>query len=341
MSVKQNFYTLPQFHQVSLLYSTELKDILKSPLPDKVQYFLRKKTEGTDLFNKKDYSSALEKYYQALTLFRWIENRNPNWSNRQISDADLIYRSEDLNEEVRGCLTIIYLNIAICSLKLEQWKESELACDEVLKIDEKNVKALYRKAQAIASPPSACGEDYKRAIKLLKLALQIDPKNLVVWQKLNEIKQISQEKVSGIESKKSVKDPASKLLNYPIGDIDDMVAKWEFMVNHMKSNSDNTELKKFQKNLEKIKKYKAQLRTSLGISEGEINKLKNSEFGIDVNDFIMACEQKEAKEKGSNVIRNYPLLKEENWEGWYYVLLFVLIFCGLFVYNLEARGIYG
>ena len=55
----------------------------------------------------------------------------------------------------------------------------------------------------------------------------------------------------------------------------------------------------------------------------------------------MACEQKEAKEKGSNVIRNYPLLKEENWEGWYYVLLFVLIFCGLFVYNLEARGIYG
>ena len=67
---KLSFYSLPQFQQVGLLYSSDLKNILRGSISEKIQYFIKKKTEGTDLFKKKDYASALEKYYQSLTLFR-------------------------------------------------------------------------------------------------------------------------------------------------------------------------------------------------------------------------------------------------------------------------------
>lgn len=341
MAARINFYALPQFQQAGLLYSSELKPILKQSVSEKIQYFIRKKTEGTELFNKKDYPAALEKYHQSLALFRWIENKNPNWNNRQINDNDLIYKNEELSDDVKSCLITSYLNIAICSLKLEQWKEAELACDEVLKIDDKSVKALYRKAQAIASPSLAGAEEYQKSMKLLKQALQIDPKNLVVWQKFNEIKEISEERVISGECKKNFREAAPTPFTNPINELDDMIAKWEYMVNHMSTSTDSSEIHKFQKNLEKIKKYKAQLKSSLaGLTEKELTKLKMNKFGIDISDYIVSSEVKEAKNKGVELIRNYPLPIKESWGGWFYISLFIIIFLALLAYNLESKGIY-
>lgn len=328
---KQVFYNLPQFHQVSLLYAAELKSVLRSPISEKVQLFVRKKTEGTELFNKQDYAAALEKYYQALTLFRWIENRNSSWNNRQINDSDLVYKYEELTEEVKTCLVTTYLNIAICNLKLEQWKEAELASDEVLRIDEKNIKALYRKAQAISSPALAGADEYKKSVKLLKTALQIDPKNLVVWQKLNEVKQISEARD---KFKKDLKEPAPTPFSPLTSGLDDMVAKWEVMVKSMKNTSDAGELVEFQKNLDKIKKYKSKI--TGGLNKSEENKLKTGKFGIDISDFITTQELK--KSSHSTIERTHPLLPEELWGGWYYIFLFISIFCGLFAYSLESKS---
>ena len=342
MSGKSNFYTLPQFLQVGLLYSSELKNIIHSPLQEKIKFFTRKKHEGTELFNNDEFSSAIEKYYQALTLFRWIENNNPNWNNRQINDLDLVYKNEEINDEVKNCLITSYLNIAICSLKLEQWKEAELACNEVLKIDEKNVKALYRKAQAIASPALAGDTEYSKSLKLLKNALAVDPKNIVVWQKFNEIKQISEEKSALNELKKNSKDAVLTPFTNPINELDDMVAKWEYMVNHMSPAADSSDFMKFKKNLEKIKKYKSQLKTSLSnLSENEISKLKTNKFGIDISDFIFSSEIKEAKKQGVTFLRSYPLFQEESWSFWYYIFLGFIMFLSLFIYNIESKRFYG
>lgn len=64
------------------------------------------------------------------------------------------------------------LNIAACKLKLKDYKEAERLCTEVLEIDSKNVKALYRRAQA-----------YIHLVELdlaevdIKKAIEIDPDN--------------------------------------------------------------------------------------------------------------------------------------------------------------------
>ena len=110
------------------------------------------------------------------------------------------------------------------------------------------------------------------------------------------------------------------------------------MVNHMSSSEDLSEILKFQKNLEKIKKYKIELRENfVGLSEKELKKLKKNKFGTDVSDFIAFVEAKESKNNGIEFLRSYPSLKKELWEGWFYIILFVLIFLSLLAYHIEAK----
>ena len=337
MQSKQTFYSLPQFHQAGLQYFSELRGIITSPLPEKIKFFKQKKSEGYELFKNSEFHSALEKYHQSLVIFRWIENRNPNWSNRQINDSDLVYRCHPLSDEIKSYLITAYLNIAICSLKLEQWKEAELACDEVLKIDDKSVKALYRKAQAVSSPVTAGPEDYKNSIKYLKQALALDPKNLEVKQRLLEIKQILLESPN-FEGAKSIKQNLNPF-STSIQELDKMIPKWEFIVNHM--NENDAEITKFQKNLEKMKKYRAQLKSSLdGLGEKEIVKFKSKKFGIDFSDFISFDVIKQARDNGVEVLKSKPLGVREAWMGWFWVLLSFAALMAFVSYNLEKRGIF-
>ncbi|NXS13051.1 TOM34 protein, partial [Neodrepanis coruscans] len=74
------------------------------------------KEEGNELVKKGNHKKAVEKYSESLKL----------------------------NQE---CAT--YTNRALCYLTLKQYKEAAQDCTEALKLDPKNVKALYRRAQAL------------------------------------------------------------------------------------------------------------------------------------------------------------------------------------------------
>ncbi|NXB03568.1 TOM34 protein, partial [Cnemophilus loriae] len=76
----------------------------------------RLKEEGNELVKKGNHKKAVEKYSESLQL----------------------------NQE---CAT--YTNRALCYLALKQYKEAAQDCTEALKLDPKNVKALYRRAQAL------------------------------------------------------------------------------------------------------------------------------------------------------------------------------------------------
>lgn len=64
------------------------------------------------------------------------------------------------------------LNNAACKLKLKQHKEAEKLCTKVLEVDDKNVKALYRRAHAYINLV-----ELELAENDIKKALEIDPGN--------------------------------------------------------------------------------------------------------------------------------------------------------------------
>ncbi|KAM9285759.1 mitochondrial import receptor subunit TOM34 [Morus bassanus] len=107
------------------------------------------KEEGNELVKKGNHKEAVEKYSESLKL----------------------------NQE---CAT--YTNRALCYLTLKQYKEAVQDCTEALRLDPKNVKALYRRAQALKEL-----KDYKSSIADSKSLLKIEPKNTAALRLLQEL----------------------------------------------------------------------------------------------------------------------------------------------------------
>ncbi len=182
---RPKFDSWPEFHQAGLYYSNSWESLRNAELPKLYEAFDEKKAAGVKLIEEGDMQKALYRFEEALCVFRWVESCKKNWKNEGIEDDDLtIHEAEVSIEAVRTRVLSAYLNISLCCMRLEQHKDAVKACDEVLKIDPGNVKALYRKAVSLAEPSGSDIEDYKEAIKLLKTALQFEPSNTAARDKL-------------------------------------------------------------------------------------------------------------------------------------------------------------
>lgn len=80
--------------------------------------------------------------------------------------------SDDEKQQAKLLKVTSNLNNAACKLKLKEYKEAAKLCSKVLEIDSKNVKALYRRAQAYIQLV-----DLDLAELDIKKALEIDPDN--------------------------------------------------------------------------------------------------------------------------------------------------------------------
>ncbi|NXC71061.1 TOM34 protein, partial [Anhinga anhinga] len=107
------------------------------------------KEEGNELVKKGNHKEAVEKYSESLKL----------------------------NQE---CAT--YTNRALCYLTLKQYKEAVQDCTDALRLDPKNVKALYRRALALKEL-----KDYKSSTADVKSLLKIEPKNTAALRLLQEL----------------------------------------------------------------------------------------------------------------------------------------------------------
>ncbi|POI26881.1 hypothetical protein CIB84_009369 [Bambusicola thoracicus] len=107
------------------------------------------KEEGNELVKKGNHKKAIEKYSESLKL-------------------------------KQECAT--YTNRALCYLTLKQHKEAVQDCTEALRLDPKNVKAFYRRAQALKEL-----KDYKSSIADINSLLKIEPKNTAALRLLQEL----------------------------------------------------------------------------------------------------------------------------------------------------------
>nr|XP_043612277.1 peptidyl-prolyl cis-trans isomerase FKBP62-like [Erigeron canadensis] len=143
------------FYTVELVSFEKEKDTWELTTQEKIETSRRKKEAGNTLFKKQKYERALKRYEKALSFIEY--------------DSTF---SEDEKKQARVLKISCNLNNAACKLKLRDYKQAVKLCTKVLDADSKNVKALYRRAQA-----------YIRLVDLdlaemdIKKALEIDPDN--------------------------------------------------------------------------------------------------------------------------------------------------------------------
>lgn len=190
---KRKFEKLPSFAKASVYYSNKLETVRKQDFFPKLFAFQLIRKEADQEFLNKNYDRACRKYEEGLSIFRYYYSLDPKWSEQGIDDKDL--RDVDFQgnneferQEAKKIKLQSYLNIAACSIKTKDFESAVHACNEALKIDPLNKKALFRRARATALPINSGVEEFKKALTDLKSLNQLDPNNAIVEK---EIKRLS------------------------------------------------------------------------------------------------------------------------------------------------------
>ncbi|KAJ0502687.1 putative peptidylprolyl isomerase [Helianthus annuus] len=155
----QEFATVPAnstvCYDVELISFEKEKDLWELTTQEKIEASGRKKEEGNTLFKKQKYERASKRYEKALSFIEY----DSAFTDDEKQQAKLLKVSCNLNN-------------AACKLKLRDYKQAVKLCTKVLDADSKNVKALYRRAQACIQLV-----DLDLAEMDIKKALEIDPDN--------------------------------------------------------------------------------------------------------------------------------------------------------------------
>ncbi len=112
------------------------------------------KNQGNDCFKSKDFKNAIEYYNKAL----------------------------DINCNIDSIDAACYGNRAACNLELKNYRRCINDCKECLKLEPKNIKAIYRTGKAFFKI-----DKINESIQILQYGLSIDEKNLAILKLLKEI----------------------------------------------------------------------------------------------------------------------------------------------------------
>jgi len=112
--------------------------------------------------------------------------------------------------EVEKLRPVCQLNQAACMLKLNQFSRTRELCSEVLRVDEGNVKALYRRASA-----SFGLDDYIAALRDLAKVLEQDASNADARRLVSQVKEAQRQYT------RDARKTAARMIGEEVADEDD------------------------------------------------------------------------------------------------------------------------
>ncbi len=188
---RKKFDKLPSFVQAGLFLYEKLNNVRRQDFFPRLVAFDILKNEGNSLFAEGRYEEAARKYEEALCIFRYIRSEAAHWREEGIDDQYLSEveskgQTEDEQSKINSFKLLCYLNLAACNLKLGNSRTAVDSCNEALRLDPTNVKALYRRAKAemLVSKPGDAG--YQRAVDDLDKAQKLDSGNESVKKEYRE-----------------------------------------------------------------------------------------------------------------------------------------------------------
>ncbi|CAA6667929.1 unnamed protein product [Spirodela intermedia] len=143
------------YYEVEMVSFVKEKESWDLNTPEKIEAAGKKKEEGNVLFKQGKYAKASKRYEKAAKFIEY----DTSFSEEEKKQSKVLKVSCNLNN-------------AACKLKLRDYKQAEKLCTKVLEIESRNVKALYRRAQAYIHLA-----DLDLAEIDIKKALEIDPDN--------------------------------------------------------------------------------------------------------------------------------------------------------------------
>jgi len=133
-------------------------DNRRLPTKRRMEIVLKNKNEANELISDGNYRHAAARYAKALTHCTKFFDLSP---------------TEE--EEVKQVKLSLYLNSALAYIKLEKMNNAYQSCNDALKLDRKNVKALYRRATVLYHTSK-----FDDAMKDLKAAEKLAPNDKAV-----------------------------------------------------------------------------------------------------------------------------------------------------------------
>lgn len=154
-------------YEVELVEFEKEKETWDMDNTEKIEAAGKKKEDGNALYKDGKYARASKKYEKAVKFI----------------DYDSSF-SDEQKKEAKALKASCYLNDAACKLKLKVYNEAAKLCTKVLELESRNVKALFRRAQAYIETA-----DTDLAEADIRKALEIDPSNRDVKLAYRTLKQ--------------------------------------------------------------------------------------------------------------------------------------------------------
>ncbi|KAG0453654.1 hypothetical protein HPP92_024958 [Vanilla planifolia] len=168
---KQDLAVVPPnsvvYYEVELVSFVKEKESWDMNNTEKIEAAAKKKEEGNALFKLGKFAKASKRYEKAAKLIEY--------------DSSF---SDEEKQQSKALKVTCNLNDAACKLKLKDYKEAAKLCTKVLETESRNVKALYRRAQAYIQLA-----DLDLAELDIKKALEIDPDNREVKLEYRTLKE--------------------------------------------------------------------------------------------------------------------------------------------------------
>ena len=310
---RKQFDKLPEFYKEGLYNYSSLKNIYNQSYKIKKYTYESIKYKGVKHLNLKQYDNALEQFIKCICVFKYIKCSNAKWaSGSGIKDSELTYIEDKGNNiqeqtEIQLMIKNALLNISLVYLITKDYDNTRKACDEVLKLEPNNVKALYRKAKSYIDDPKSLIEQYNLAEKILEQAHKIKPNNLEIKNTLeNFSKKLSEDKTKEKKVYKNYYNMNNNIINNNMNNTEEKKMKNEEdngipqirMMNlilemcHKQKNeferyNMEKEVKQYEKIIKQAKKYRDDLTELLNIDFEKPNeKLINlsRKEGFDLKD---------------------------------------------------------
>ncbi|XP_065062329.1 uncharacterized protein LOC135689134 [Rhopilema esculentum] len=146
-------------YEVELIAVTEGPDKEQLSNAERVEIADKKRLRGNSLYTRGDFGGAIECYKRGL---KYLEGS----------------ASEEVIEMKVKCQN----NLSASQLKVNAFQAALQSCNNVLRLQSENVKAIFRKAKCL----EALG-DTREALKCLKEASMLDPNNKLVHSELTRV----------------------------------------------------------------------------------------------------------------------------------------------------------